>query len=118
MLVTTMEHDMHLGRYPLLSSPILFSSRALPDARPACVVCRVGNDRILVGRVRSGSVTTGDQLHGLSREAKELEKSKVLKVLGRRGLERSPIERGECGDIIGIAGFGACSGTSTSTRPE
>jgi predicted membrane GTPase involved in stress response len=81
-------------------------------------VCRVDNDRILVGRVRSGSVTTGDQLHGLSREAKELEKSKVLKVLGRRGLERSPIERGECGDIIGIAGFGACSGTSTSTRNE
>lgn len=87
MLVTTMEHDMHLGR-------------------------------ILVGRVRSGSVTTGDQLHGLSREAKELEKSKVLKVLGRRGLERSPIERGECGDIIGIAGFGACSVTDTICAPS
>jgi predicted membrane GTPase involved in stress response len=60
----------------------------------------------------------GDQLHGLSREAKELEKSKVLKVLGRRGLERSPIERGESGDIIGIAGFGACSGKSLPLTPR
>jgi hypothetical protein len=41
MLVTTMEYDMHLGRYPLLLSSILFSSRALPDVRRACVVCRV-----------------------------------------------------------------------------
>lgn len=93
-----------------------------PDAPFSMLVTTMEYDmhlgRILVGRVRSGSVTTGDQLHGLSREAKELEKSKVLKVLGRRGLERSPIERGECGDIIGIAGFGACSVTDTICAPS
>lgn len=60
--------------------------------------------------MHSGSVIAGDQLHGLSRDSKELEKGKVLKVLGRRGLERFVVDKGESGDIIGVAGLNACSG--------
>lgn len=74
--------------------------------------------RILIGRIHSGHVEAGQQLHGLSHDGKELEKSKVLKVLGRRGLERFPLNKGEAGDIVGIVGFGNCSVTDTICAPS
>jgi GTP-binding protein len=61
--------------------------------------------RILTGRIASGSVKAGDAIHTLNREGKEVEKGRVSKVLAFRGLERAPIEVGEAGDIVAIAGL-------------
>ncbi|UYN98714.1 MAG: translational GTPase TypA [Devosia sp.] len=61
--------------------------------------------RILTGRIASGTVKAGDPIHTLNRGGKEVEKGRVSKVLAFRGLERAPIEVGEAGDIVAIAGL-------------
>jgi GTP-binding protein len=61
--------------------------------------------RILTGRITSGTVKANDPIHTLNREGKEVEKGRVSKVLAFRGLERTPVEVGEAGDIVAIAGL-------------
>ncbi|MBN9332718.1 translational GTPase TypA [Devosia sp.] len=61
--------------------------------------------RILTGRITSGSVKSNDPIHTLNREGKEVEKGRVSKVLAFRGLERTPVDIGEAGDIVAIAGL-------------
>lgn len=61
--------------------------------------------RILTGRITSGSVKANDPIHTLNREGKEVEKGRVSKVLAFRGLERTPVDIGEAGDIVAIAGL-------------
>ncbi len=61
--------------------------------------------RILTGRITSGSVKSNDAIHTLNREGKEVEKGRVSKVLAFRGLERTPVDVGEAGDIVAIAGL-------------
>lgn len=61
--------------------------------------------RILTGRITSGSVKANDAIHTLNREGKEVEKGRVSKVLAFRGLERTPVDIGEAGDIVAIAGL-------------
>ena len=61
--------------------------------------------RILTGRITSGTVKANDAIHTLNRDGKEVEKGRVSKVLAFRGLERTPVEVGEAGDIVAIAGL-------------
>jgi GTP-binding protein len=61
--------------------------------------------RVLTGRVFSGSVKAGDAIHSLGRDGKEVEKGRVSKVLAFRGLERTPVDIAEAGDIVAIAGL-------------
>ena len=61
--------------------------------------------RILTGRVESGTVKAGDTIKALSRDGDKLEQFRVSKVLAFRGLSQSPIEVGESGDIITLAGM-------------
>ncbi|HEV7291071.1 MAG TPA: translational GTPase TypA [Devosia sp.] len=61
--------------------------------------------RILTGRITSGTVKANDAIHTLNREGKEVEKGRVSKVLAFRGLERTPVDQGEAGDIVAIAGL-------------
>ncbi|MBN9310441.1 translational GTPase TypA [Devosia sp.] len=61
--------------------------------------------RVLTGRITSGTVKAGDPVHTLDRTGKEVEKGRVSKVLAFRGLERTPIDIGEAGDIVAIAGL-------------
>jgi GTP-binding protein len=73
--------------------------------------------RILTGRIFSGSVKSGDPVHSLSREGKEVEKGRVSKVLAFRGLERQPIDVGEAGDIVAIAGLETTTVADTIAVP-
>jgi len=74
--------------------------------------------RILTGRVFSGSAKPGDAIHSLSREGKELEKGRVSKILAFRGLERTPVEIAEAGDIVAIAGLETTTVADTITVPS
>ncbi|HEY8595877.1 MAG TPA: translational GTPase TypA [Devosiaceae bacterium] len=74
--------------------------------------------RILTGRIFSGSVKPGDPVHALSRTGDEVEKSRVSKVLAFRGLERQPIEVGEAGDIVAIAGLETATVADTLAVPQ
>ncbi|WP_127754726.1 MULTISPECIES: translational GTPase TypA [unclassified Devosia] len=73
--------------------------------------------RILTGRIFSGSVKAGDPIHTLSREGKIVEKGRVSKVLAFRGLERTPVDVGEAGDIVAIAGLETSTVADTISSP-
>lgn len=74
--------------------------------------------RILTGRIAAGSVKANDPIHTLNREGKEVEKGRVSKVLAFRGLERTPIEVGEAGDIVAIAGLETSTVADTICAPS
>ncbi|KRA47921.1 translational GTPase TypA [Devosia sp. Root635] len=74
--------------------------------------------RILTGRIFSGSVKAGDAIHTLNREGKIVEKGRVSKVLAFRGLERNPIDIGEAGDIVAIAGLETTTVADTIAVPS
>jgi GTP-binding protein len=74
--------------------------------------------RLLTGRIFSGSVKAGDAIHSLSREGKIIEKGRVSKVLAFRGLERQPIDVGEAGDIVAIAGLEESTVADTIAVPS
>ncbi|SFU71837.1 GTP-binding protein [Methylobacterium sp. 174MFSha1.1] len=61
--------------------------------------------RIITGRIASGTVKPNQQIKVLDREGKVVETGRVSKILAFRGLERQPIETGEAGDIVSIAGL-------------
>lgn len=74
--------------------------------------------RILTGRIFSGAVKAGDAIHSLGRDGKEVEKGRVSKVLAFRGLERTPIDVAEAGDIVAIAGLETTTVADTLTIPS
>ncbi|BAQ43934.1 MULTISPECIES: translational GTPase TypA [Methylobacterium] len=61
--------------------------------------------RIITGRIASGTVKPNQAIKVLDREGKVVETGRVSKILAFRGLERQPIEMGEAGDIVSIAGL-------------
>ncbi|WP_132255900.1 translational GTPase TypA [Methylobacterium segetis] len=61
--------------------------------------------RIITGRIASGTVKPNQSIKVLDRSGKVVETGRVSKILAFRGLERQPIEVGEAGDIVSIAGL-------------
>jgi GTP-binding protein len=74
--------------------------------------------RILTGRITSGSVRPNMAVRVLSRDGKVVEDGRISKVLGFRGLERLPVEIGEAGDIVAIAGLTEATVADTVAAPE
>ncbi len=74
--------------------------------------------RILTGRITSGSVKPGSQVKALSRDGKLIEQGRVSKVLAFRGLERQPVDEGEAGDIVAIAGLTKATVADTLCDPQ
>jgi GTP-binding protein len=73
--------------------------------------------RLLTGRIRSGSVEAGQWVKGLSRSGNAVESFRVTKVLAFRGLERQPIDKGEAGDIVALAGASETTVADTICDP-
>jgi GTP-binding protein len=73
--------------------------------------------RILTGRIRSGSVKPGSSLKALRRDGSQIEAFRVSKVLAFRGLERQPVEVGDAGDIVALAGMSAATVADTLCDP-
>ncbi len=61
--------------------------------------------RILTGKILAGSIKATGPVIVLNRDSKQVEKGRISKVLAFRGLERSPVEIGEAGDIVSLAGL-------------
>jgi GTP-binding protein len=74
--------------------------------------------RIVTGRITSGSVRPNQQVKVLDRNGKIVEQGRVSKVLAFRGLERAPIEEGNAGDIVSIAGLPQSTVAHTICAPE
>ncbi len=74
--------------------------------------------RILTGRVTSGAVKPGMTVKALSRDGKLIEQGRVSKVLAFRGLERQPIDEGQAGDIVAVAGLTKATVADTLCDPS
>ncbi|MCB9992401.1 MAG: translational GTPase TypA [Hyphomicrobiaceae bacterium] len=74
--------------------------------------------RILTGRILSGSIRATEPVKALSRKGDLVERGRVSKLLAFRGLERQPIEMGEAGDIVAIAGLETATVADTICVPE
>jgi GTP-binding protein len=74
--------------------------------------------RILTGRILSGSITPGTSIKALDRHGKQVEQGRISKVLAFRGLERQPIEKGEAGDIVALAGLTKANVSDTLCDPS
>jgi GTP-binding protein len=74
--------------------------------------------RILTGRITSGTVKAGDPIVTLGRDGKIVEKGRVSKVLAFRGLERTPVDLAEAGDIVAIAGLETSTVADTLVNPS
>jgi GTP-binding protein len=74
--------------------------------------------RIITGRIAAGSVKPNQTIKVLDREGNLVETGRVSKILAFRGLERQPIEIGEAGDIVSIAGLVKGSVADTFCAPE
>ena len=61
--------------------------------------------RIVTGRISSGSVRPNQSIKVLHHDGSTLEQGRVSKILAFRGIERQPVEVGEAGDIVAIAGL-------------
>ncbi|MDE1570942.1 translational GTPase TypA [Aquabacter sp. P-9] len=61
--------------------------------------------RIITGRIASGTVKPNQSIKVLDRNGNLVENGRVSKILAFRGIERQPIEVGEAGDIVSIAGL-------------
>ena len=73
---------------------------------------------IVTGRITAGSVRPNQQVKVLDRNGKTVEQGRVSKVLAFRGLERAPIEEGNAGDIVSIAGLPQATVAHTICAPE
>jgi len=61
--------------------------------------------RIITGRIHSGTIKPNQTIKVLSQTGEVLETGRISRILAFRGLERQPIEEGQAGDIVAIAGL-------------
>ncbi len=74
--------------------------------------------RIITGRIFSGSVKPNQPIKVMDRHGKTLEQGRVSKILAFRGLERQPVDEGNAGDIVAIAGLTKGTVADTFSAPE
>jgi GTP-binding protein len=74
--------------------------------------------RVLTGRVRSGSIKANQPVKALARDGKVIEQGRASKVLAFRGLERQPVDEGQAGDIIALAGLTQATVADTIVDPS
>src|SRR5512142_770639 len=56
--------------------------------------------RIITGRITSGVIKPNQMIKALDRKGKLIEQGRISKILAFRGIERTPIEEAEAGDIV------------------
>jgi GTP-binding protein len=74
--------------------------------------------RILTGRITSGVLKPGMPLKALNRDGDVVENFRVQKVLAFRGLERTPVDQADAGEIVAIAGMSDATVADTLCDPS
>lgn len=70
-----------------------------------------------IGRIQRGSLKTNQRVTVIDREGKQTS-GRVLQVLGYHGLQRTPIDQANAGDIIAISGVSPLHISDTLCDPE
>jgi GTP-binding protein len=73
--------------------------------------------RLAIGRLFSGRVAVGDQV-AVAKADGTLQTRKVTKLYAFEGLERTAVERADCGEIVALAGFEGIGIGETVTSVE
>ncbi|HEX4768384.1 MAG TPA: translational GTPase TypA [Lichenihabitans sp.] len=74
--------------------------------------------RLITGRVQSGTVRPNQTVKVLDAANNVVESGRVSKILAFRGIERTPIDIAEAGDIVAIAGLSKFNVADTLAAPE
>jgi GTP-binding protein len=74
--------------------------------------------RVVTGRVFAGSVRPSQAVKVLDRNGNVVEQGRVSKILAFRGIERTPIDEAEAGDIVAVAGLEQFNVADTLCTPE
>jgi len=74
--------------------------------------------RVITGRITSGSIKPNQQIKALDRHGKLIEQGRISKILAFRGIERTPIEEADAGDIVAIAGLEKATVADTLCDPQ
>ena len=74
--------------------------------------------RVVTGRITSGSVKPNQTVKVLDHDGTLIETGRIMKVLAFRGLERVPVDEGNAGDIVALAGLPNATVAHTICAPE
>ena len=74
--------------------------------------------RLITGRIYAGSVKANQAVKVLDRKGGLVEQGRISKILAFRGIDRTPIEEAEAGDIVAIAGLSNFNVADTLAAPE
>ncbi len=73
--------------------------------------------RIVIGRIHNGTIKAGQQA-ALVREDGSIQKGRITKLLGFKGLQRIEIEEAAAGNLVAVAGFADANIGETVTCPN
>jgi len=74
--------------------------------------------RILTGRVETGIAKPNMSIKVLNREGEVVETGRISKLLGFRGLDRTPITEAGSGELVAIAGLAKATVADTLCEPQ
>ncbi len=74
--------------------------------------------RLITGRVFAGGIKPNQPVKVLDRNGAVVEQGRISKILAFRGIERTPIEQAEAGDIVAVAGLEKFNVADTLAAPE
>jgi GTP-binding protein len=74
--------------------------------------------RVITGRIFAGSIAANQPVKVLDHLGNTVETGRVSKILAFRGIERTPIDVAEAGDIVAIAGLPNFNVADTLAAPE
>lgn len=74
--------------------------------------------RIITGRIQTGIAKVNMPVKAMDRDGNLLETGRITKLLSFRGLDRTPIDEANAGDIVAIAGLEKANVANTIAVPE
>jgi len=96
---------------------------ALDEAAPFAMVATILEydqflGRVLTGRIEQGRARTNMAVRVLRPDGSVAESGRLTRLLAFRGLERTPVEEAQAGDIVAIAGLASATVPDTIAAPE
>lgn len=73
--------------------------------------------RLLTGRIESGTVRPNMAIKAMDRDGKLIETGRISKVLAFRGIQRTPVDEAQAGDIVTLAGISKATVADTLCDP-